>query len=299
MNKIQKYLVSLIPIVLLAVIALIFSFVIYGDKVFSSIENTSIILAALGYGLLIQVTFLNDCEIHLIWRILSWIGYIAFAAYCCLGGAGFISRASNSGLSELQCHLFVGLGIGGALLIIYGFICPAIGLGEDNEIMFRLVAPIVILFVGTFAGGYLRYFGNSFLNTLSLILLIAPPVIIIALLILFIKASMLDTDYSSWESNRGGSRGNNHNSSGGNSSTRDVNEASICNALIGLTASDTMGCTVTLTITSATISGDGIMYDYEETVQHAAYGTENYPSAHYHAERKLKQKIDEKLRNLR
>ncbi len=301
MTGFKKYLVSLIPLVLLTAAGFILDFVIYGSEMFD--EEQSIILIGILCGLVTQLIFIYSSEFHPFFKVLCWIGIVLFGLVALIAGTSLVFVGSSfvtHGDKTLFVHITIGLGVAAALMFIYSFIAPATGFGEEYPIITRIGVPILIFAAGIIGGGYFRLLGEKFLNTLTSILMFGPIGANIILLVVFIKTGLLDVGgYSGGSSRRSYSGG--HSYSGGYSSSSSSNnvpdEATLNAILVGTSASDSMGCTVTLRIASVSLIGSSVSIDIEESVEHRNGDNENYYGARNNAERKLYRAANQRLSN--
>ena len=262
----KKILVGLIPQAVLALSLLICCFVSYGFS--SVIEHYTLVFAGLFMGVVILVSFLNDEDIHTVWKVFCWIGFGLFGllTLLMLGAGGYVRSESLLENYPLSAHIGVGFLFASALTLIYLFVVLRIRIWEEESWISKLVVPTAILIVGTIAGGFIRLGGIGLVTVMSYVFEIAPLVVIIVLLILFAKfdvyvGSDSPADYSS---NSSRSR---------SSSSRTPSYAEIYNALIDTSASySSGGCSVSLKITNVYVDGSSVSWDYEKTVSRNGSG---------------------------
>ena len=260
----KKFLVALIPQVVLAISLFICSFVTYGPS--AGFEVYALIFPALTMGAVIFVSYLNDEDIHTFWIVLCWIGFALFGLFTLLVLAKGFVRNEEFYEVPLIYHLSVGSLFASSLTIIYLFVVLRLRVWEEYSLVSKLIAPTAIVIVGTIAGGYIRLGGLGLVTVLSYIFEFAPLVAIIVMLILFARfdvhvGSYAPTNYSS------------SNSSSSSSRSRAPTYAEIYNSLIDTTASySSGGCTVYLRITNVHVSNGSVTYDYEKKVSRNGSG---------------------------
>ena len=283
----KKYLVSLIPLVLLSVLTALLYYLIFG---FKYSDGLSLLFVGALCGLIIQITFLHNSEIHIVWHVFCWIGFVILSLL-----ALFYAYMPNQNdkffnFHPLAAHFGIGLSLATALTIIYSFVVQALSFGEDHPLSSKIIAPIIIFIGGAIGGGYIKLAGFKLVHTLAIVFGLAPIGLMVLLLILFAKFTLLGSCYSE------GSSGYNNYHNDNSSSYNDVSTSQIYNALYGLSSSWKSGCTVTLTITDVSVSDSGINIRYEERVDYPERG--DYNSAHLIAERNLFSKAKSKVRSL-
>ena len=258
----KKFLVALIPQVVLGLAFLICSLISFGG--FSSnLDTCNLAFAGLCMGAVILVSYLNDEEIHTVWKVFCWIGFGLFALIAIAPIA--LDYARREGLHAnypLEGHLAVGFLLGSALMLIYLYVILRIRIWEEESWISKLIVPAAILIVGTIAGGFIRLGGLTAVVIMSRFCLFGPIVVIIVLSILFAKFDVYvgsddPVDHSSSSSRSG----------------RTPSYAEIYNALIDTTASySSGGCTVYLRITNVHVSNGSVTYDYEKKVSRNGSG---------------------------
>ena len=288
----KKFLVSLIPLILLVGLLFLLQYKIYG---LPSWKNSLFVYLGVTIGLLVQFSFLNESEIHPVWKVFAWIGFGLMVLATLLATISIASSVLDTKTDPLLFHFSIGVLCGSALTIIYCFIVVALGFGEEHSVSSKVIVPLILFIGGTIGGGYIKYGSDKLIQTLSYVFAFAPLGLIILLIILFARLDLMGACY-----NEGSSSGSYRSSNSYSYSSDDdgPSDTTIRYALIGLSASYNIGCTVTLEIVDATVVGDSISLDIEESVEHPAYGTEDYGGARYNAEKQLYRKANQKLREI-
>ena len=295
MEHLKRYLFSLIPIAFLGgafVLAYIFAM---GTEGADNLLFYSMIGAAVGF--VIHYTYLNDSEIHTFLAVLCWIGFGLFA----LAGLLLCAAAAHSQNmyeeSLLSAHVTIGALGATALTIIYCYIVSALGFGEDHAFIVRMVVPSVLFIGGVIGFGFFKSYDFGTIEMIAHIMGFAPVVVVIGASILFAKMDLYGNYSEGRDSGSDGYSGGRRSYSSG-SSDDGPSKDSIRYALIGLSASYNIGCTVTVTITDAVVFDDSISIETEITTKHAPYGTEDEGGAQVGAENALRKKANERLRSI-